>query len=113
MFVFDDEDEDGDTVSLIFNDRVIVNQQMIHVITPYSYSQAIKVVVDLDPNKKNILVSKAWNMGAHPPNTCEVDIYEGEVTNNMIVANKDKLVKKLKLNARPGIAAGITLQCRQ
>ena len=86
---------------------------MIHVITPYSYSQAIKVVVDLDPNKKNVLISKAWNMGAHPPNTCEVDIYEGEVTNNMIVANKEKLVKKLKLNARPGVAAGITLQCRQ
>ena len=113
MFVFDDEDEDGDTVSLIFNDRVIVNQQMIHVITPYSYSQAIKVVVDLDPNKKNVLISKAWNVGAHPPNTCEVDIYEGEVTSNMIVANKDKLVKKLKLNARPGVAAGITLQCQQ
>jgi hypothetical protein len=112
FFVFDDEDEDGDTISLIFNDKVIVDRQMLHVISPYSYSNAIKVVVELDPNKKNVLISKAWNMGTHPPNTCEVDIYQGEVTSNMITANKEVLIKKLKLNARPGTAAGITLQCR-
>lgn len=112
IFVFDDEDEDGDTVSIIFNDEVIVQQEMIHVIDNYSYLNAIKRVIELEPNKKNVIISKAWNVGIHPPNTCEIDIYQGIISNDLISLNKDHLIKKIKLNSKPGLAGGISIECK-
>ena len=61
--LYDNGQVDGDTVSLFFNDRLMVSRKRLST-TP------ISIELNIDPNKEdNELVMFAENMGSIPPNT--------------------------------------------
>ncbi len=61
--LYDNGQVDGDTVSLFFNDRLMVSRKRLSTIP-------ISIELNIDPNKEdNELVMFAENMGSIPPNT--------------------------------------------
>ncbi len=105
--MYDDGAEDFDTVSIFFNETMIVDKQMLKL----KERGAIVRVLVLKPNEKNYLVSKAWNMGLSPPNTLKIEIYEGDFSKNpeLMKAKKPNAVKNL--HSKPGLSSAIVLKC--
>lgn len=107
VYIYDDGEEDNDTVSIIFNGEVIVSHAKIKL----KENGAIKRELNLIPGTENYLVAKAWNTGRYGLNTLRIDAYEG------VIANDKKDLKGLKaatskvLHSKPGTAGGMLLKC--
>jgi WD40 repeat protein len=70
IFVYDNSYLDGDTMSLFFNGKWILNG--------YGVTKKKKEIeLDLLPNTNNYLVLFANNLGKSPPNTAAVEIVDG------------------------------------
>ncbi len=69
--VFDNEREDGDTVSLYLNGQWILRE---HLLT----KNKTTVTVKIDRNADNYLILYAHNQGLVPPNTCSLTISDGK-----------------------------------
>lgn len=109
ILIYDDGEEDNDSVSIIFNGSVIVNRDMIRL----KENGAIKRELVLGSNMQNYLVAKAWNTGRYGSNTLRIDVYEGAIENDKRdLKNKKPVISKI-LHSRPGIAGGVLLNCRQ
>jgi hypothetical protein len=104
--MYDHDIEDGDYVSIFMNDSQIVDSQMIHL----KRNGVITRVIQLDPNKENLLVSKAWNLGTLPPNTLTIDVFEGDVSNEVLKGRKPTITKQLE--SKPNVAGTIRLKCK-
>ena len=65
--VFDFEDEDGDSISLFFNDKPILENYLLK-------NTPVKLKLHLKPNQDNKLVLHAHNLGQKPPNTAAIKI---------------------------------------
>ncbi len=104
IFIYDDGEEDNDTVSIVFNGQVIVNREMIRV---KEHGPIIRKLVLLH-NNENYFIAKAWNTGRYGLNTLKIDVYEGDV-------EVDKKFKKpvltKVLHSKPGNAGGMILKC--
>ncbi len=112
LCIYDDAQEDGDSVSIIFNDEVLVNRKLIRVPSKKSLKNAFRIPIQLNAEGSNFLISKAWNMGSIPPNTLKIDIYEGNVTDEKKLRAMKPIVSK-KLSSRPGLAGAILLKCKE
>ncbi|CAN5316780.1 hypothetical protein BH09BAC1_BH09BAC1_25600 [soil metagenome] len=108
LFGFDGREFDHDTVSIIFNDEVLVNR--VEIVRKNSKKGIIKLRLNLLPGMPNTLILKAWNEGTIKPNTLSIEIYEADITKR----SKTKGLKPilLELNAKPGLAKGIILNCK-
>ena len=106
-FIYDDSQEDNDSVSVIFNDKIIVDYQMIKI----KDHGMIKRVLNLQPGKSNHLIAKAWNNGTQWINTMRIDIYEGEIENEKRDLKKATPVASKVLHSKPGTAGAIVLKC--
>ncbi|MCX6200097.1 MAG: HYR domain-containing protein [Bacteroidetes bacterium] len=106
IFIYDDGEEDNDTVSIVFNGQVIVNREMIRV---KEHGVIIRKLVLLHDNE-NYIIAKAWNTGRYGLNTLKMDVYEGDV-------EADKKFKKpvltKVLHSKPGNAGGMILKCSE
>jgi len=71
VYVWDDEREDGDTISLILNGEWILNHYGIT-------AEKKKVSVNLVPDRVNYLVLYAHNLGKFPPNTAVISFNDGK-----------------------------------
>jgi hypothetical protein len=111
MFVADDGYEDGDTVSIFFNGEEIVKQERLRVNHGNSYEHIIGVHLDLDPDRPNIIIIKAWNVGESAPNTSEVRIFEGNLLDNLPSVKTKKYLLKKRFACYPGLTDGMTLNC--
>ncbi len=111
MFVADDGYEDGDTVSIFFNGEEIVKQERLRVNHGNSYEHIIGIHLDLDPDKPNTIITKAWNVGESAPNTMEVRFFAGNVLDNLSSVKTKKYLLKKKFACYPGLTDGMTLNC--
>ena len=113
LFVADDGVEDGDTVSIFFNDEEIVKKQRLKINKGDSYQGIIGLLLTLDPNKSNTIIAKAWNVGSIPPNTMEIRIFSGNVLSDLANVKTKKPILKRKFECYPGLTDGMTLNCNQ
>lgn len=86
--MYDDGEEDNDTVSLYYNNKLIVDRQMIMLKANHSI---IKALV-LNPDEPNVLISKALNTGKVGPNTLKIEFFEGNLTKDERQLKKKKTV---------------------
>jgi len=70
IYVWDDENIDGDTISLSLNGEWILEN---HLVT----KEKKKITLALVPDKKNTLVLYAENLGTSPPNTAVIFFNDG------------------------------------
>jgi hypothetical protein len=70
IIVSESAKEDGDTISLIFNDVMVLSA---HLLTKKEH----KIIITYDPNTENKLVLYAHNVGSIPPNTAKIQIKSG------------------------------------
>lgn len=85
LICYDHQKVDGDTVSIILNDVILVHKAELKA----KGSGAIERDLYLVPNKTYRLVSKAWNLGRIPPNTMTVEIHDGQATPQTVVLTSD------------------------
>ena len=79
--ISDHQLEDGDIISLNFNDRWIIKEYKLK-------RKALKIQLRLRPNQANYLLLHAENLGKIPPNTAKIAyIYDGE--KQVILLNSD------------------------
>lgn len=62
MRIYDNGTIDGDIVSIYFNGQAIRTRQALT-------ASPIEIVLQLDPNRENVLAMFAENLGSIPPNT--------------------------------------------
>ena len=71
IYVWDDEHEDGDTISLFLNGEWLLQDYRIT-------AEKKKLTVSLIPERINYLVLYALNLGKFPPNTAVVSFNDGQ-----------------------------------
>jgi len=82
--IYDNAIHDKDSVSIIFNNRIIVDKQELKV------NQPIKFSLKVDKNKKlNELVMIAENLGSDPPNTAVMFVTEKSGRRQQILLSTD------------------------
>lgn len=106
MFVYDDGEEDGDSVSIVFDGQVLVDNQKLRL----KDNGLIRRQLALASGNPNYIVAKAWNTGRTGLNTMRMDIYEGDIPDEKHLRGKKPVLSKI-LHARPGQASGIILRC--
>ena len=106
IFIYDDGEEDNDSVSIVFNGQVLVNHEMIRL----KENGAIRKNIILGVNNQNYLIAKAWNTGRYGLNTLRIDAYEGNIEDQKDIRNKKPAFSKV-LHSRPGDAGGMILKC--
>jgi len=107
--LYDDAEEDNDTISLYYNNAIIVDYQMIK----RKNNQPIVRLLELNSNSDNTLASKAWNLGTIPPNTLKIAFYEGDWTNNIKKLKSQKPFIEKVIHSKPGEAGAIKLRCKK
>lgn len=107
VFLYDDGEEDNDTVSIIFNGQVVVNRDMIRL---KEHGAIIRKLVLLHGNE-NYIIAKAWNTGKYGLNTLKIDVYEGDVEQGKKGYISKKPVLTKVLHSKPGNAGGMILKC--
>lgn len=108
IYMYDDGEEDNDTVSIVFNNQVIVNREMIRL----KENGAIKRFISLISGTENYIAAKAWNTGKYGLNTLKIDVYEGYIDNDKKELRGKKPILSKVLHSRPGAAGGIILKCK-
>lgn len=84
--IYDNAVHDKDSVSIIFNNRIIVDKQELKVNKP------IKFKLKVDKNKKfNEMIMVAENLGAEPPNTAVMFVTEKNGRRQQIMLSTDML----------------------
>ncbi len=84
--IYDNAIHDKDSVSIIFNNRIIVDKQELKVNKP------IKFKLKVDKNKKfNEMIMVAENLGAEPPNTAVMFVTEKNGRKQQIMLSTDML----------------------
>jgi hypothetical protein len=107
VVMYDDGEEDNDTVSLYYNNKLLVDRQMIML---KSTKTIIKALV-LNPDEPNVLISKAVNTGKVGPNTLKIEFYEGNLTKDEKQLKKKKPFAVKILHSKLGLAGAIKLKC--
>jgi hypothetical protein len=106
LLIYDDGEEDNDSVTIIFNDEVLVNRDMIRL----KETGAFRRTVTLVPGEENFLIAKAWNNGRYGLNTLRIDVFETN-GNDKKDAKLTKPAMSKVLHSRPGNAGGLLLRC--
>lgn len=86
LVCFDHKKEDGDIVSVIFNDEVLIDKQELKALDNGAFE------IDLpafQKGKRYLLISKAWNLGKIPPNTMTIQVFNGIDLIETIVLESD------------------------
>jgi len=107
VVMYDDAQQDFDTVSIFYNDKLIVDRQMIWL----KKNETITRVLVLNPDEKNYLISKAWNTGQISPNTLKIEFYEGNLLKDKKKFKKAKPIQVKILHSKPGGSGAIVLKC--
>jgi len=96
FYPYDNDVQDGDIVSININ-GVWVKDYYELKIKNASPRPADIIRCSLNPGDNNYLITKAWNVGTHPPNTLTVEI------------NDDTTIHKVTINSDIGLSGGIRI----
>ncbi len=105
LLIFDNKEEDNDTVSIFYNDEEIIYREMLKL---RKNKPTIKYL-DLKNKKDNEFVIKAWNVGRIPPNTLKIEFYEGNQKEEDVIREKVKPVFVKSYSSDPKTGAKIIL----
>ncbi|GIV33809.1 MAG: hypothetical protein KatS3mg031_1344 [Chitinophagales bacterium] len=94
LWMWDDENEDGDTISLSFNGKLILERYMVT-------KEKKKIQLTVDPEGENVLVMYAHNLGTHPPNTAAISIHDGRAERTLTLKSDLKRCDAVKLKLLP------------
>lgn len=78
--IWDNEYEDGDTISLLLNGEWLVKEYRLT-------NKKRKIEFSLDPNSDNYLVLFAHNEGERPPNTAAIAVFDGNKEKRMSLSS--------------------------
>ncbi|MCW5909049.1 MAG: HYR domain-containing protein [Chitinophagales bacterium] len=107
VYMFDDGEEDNDTVSIVYNNQLLVDREMIRI----KENGMIKRFITLTSGAENYIAAKAWNTGRYGLNTLKIEVYEGYIENDKRDLKGRKPIITKVLHSRPGTAGGIILKC--
>lgn len=80
LWVWDEEYEDGDTISVYFNDQWLIKEY------PLTQKKR-KIKITINRNADNYLVLYAHNEGSRPPNTAALTIFDGKKQNKVALSS--------------------------
>ena len=83
--LYDNAEIDGDSITLIYNDKIITTHQRL---TDKPLTFYIKI--ERGPNSRNELVMYAENLGSIPPNTALMVIYDGKKRYELNIKSTEK-----------------------
>ena len=107
LLLYDDGQEDNDTVSVYFNGDEIVSREMIRLRDHHIIVRSVSLV----SGKRNDFIVRAWNNGSISPNTIKIEFYEGNHNDNALRLRKQKPARVRVLHSHPGVAGAISIQC--
>lgn len=107
VVLYDDNQEDDDTISVFFNNREIVSREKIR----NKQNGTIVKALALQPGEKNVFIVKAWNNGRVSPNTLQIDFYEGDYLEKQNRLKNKKPILDKTMYSKPGVASAIYLNC--
>ncbi|WP_210466837.1 HYR domain-containing protein [Rufibacter roseolus] len=107
MVLYDDSEQDNDTVSIYYNGKEIVKKELLKTKDKMSL---VKAVI-LNPGEKNDFVVRAWNTGEKGPNTLRIEFYQGYYLDKTQKLKKEKPIYTKTLHSKPGYASAISLTC--
>ncbi len=93
ILVWDDENVDGDTISLSFNGQLILDRYMVT-------AEKKKIQITMDPARDNVLVMYAHNLGKNPPNTAAISINDGTTTRTLTLKSDLKKCDAVKFKLK-------------
>lgn len=108
LVLYDDIEQDDDTVSVFFNGKEIIKREQIRLEANGTINKAIMLIQD----EVNELVIKAWNTGRVSPNTLKIEFHEGYWLNDPKKLKKHKPISSRIINSRPGMSSRVTLKCK-
>lgn len=108
VLMYDNCQQDYDSISVFFNGKEIVKREMIKV----KKKGTINRVLILNENESNEFIVKAWNNGNVSPNTLQIDFYQGYFIDKIRKLKRKKPDFSRILYSKPGVAAGINLHCK-
>ncbi len=103
--MFDNNEQDFDTISAFFNGYEIVNKELLTIKT----NGCIVRTIYLNINDSNSLVFQAWNIGKISPNTLMVQIFEGDYSDRVSSLDRKKPIYEKVINSKPGFSGGLFL----
>ena len=92
--VWDDEEEDGDIISLYFNDKLILDKYSL-------VKKSKEIILKLEPNSINSLILYAHNVGSNPPNTAALMINNGEIDRKVKLSSTMKSSEAINIMYYP------------
>jgi len=108
VIMYDDSQQDYDSISVFFNHKEIVSHEMLKIKKNGTINRALM----LNEYEKNDFIVKAWNNGEISPNTLKIEFYEGYYLDRMKKIKNKKPDLERTLHSKPGVAAGIYLNCK-
>jgi hypothetical protein len=106
--IYDNKQEDQDTVSIYFNGNEIIKRQEIRNKSNGTIVRAIQ----LSYNENNELTFKAWNLGAIPPNTLKIEFFEGDISQMPDALKKQKPLFVKIISSIPDEGSGLFLYAK-
>ena len=94
IFMYDNEKEDGDTVSVQWNGKWVIEKYGLRL----KHIDSKKIELKLVKNRPNYLISKAHNLGAIQPNTLTIEIRAAKTKPQII-----------RLDSQIGVSAAICI----
>lgn len=88
--VYDDEQEDGDVITLFLNETKILDNHRLTL-------QRKEIPITISPTEPNVLILYAINMGKKPPATVAIRINDGVVPQMINLAGDPKQTQAFKL----------------
>lgn len=85
VILYDNGDIDGDSITLIYNDKIITTHQRLT-------DKPLTFIIKITPgaNKHNELIMYAENLGSIPPNTALMVIYDGNKRYEVNIKSTEK-----------------------
>ena len=80
LSVYDNGVVDGDIVSVVYNDKVVVDKLSLK-------SKALVIKIAVNKTSINKLVFYAHNLGEFPPNTAQLDIVYGNKKESLTISS--------------------------
>ncbi len=80
--LYDNAEIDGDIITLLFNDEIILHKRLLT-------DKAIRVALKIVPGKSNTLIMYAENQGRVPPNTALIEIKDQRNNTHRIFLKSD------------------------
>ena len=106
--IYDNKQEDNDTVSIYFNGNEIIQRQEIR----NKSNATIVRVIQLKNNVNHEMTFKAWNLGGIPPNTLKIEFFEGDISQTPSAFKKQKPKFVKIISSTPDEGSGLFLNTK-